>query len=89
MIGGSTDLTAFGLMALTIARAAACAATLTGFILSPTAARTGGRRTTKYGSTLGATVLCCAMCRMALRARSRTPASFLFASDFFKLSTAL
>ena len=53
MMGGRIAFTAFALMALAIARAAACASVLTAVILSPTAARTEGKRTTRYGSTAG------------------------------------
>ena len=89
MIGGRIALTAFALMALVIARAAACASVLTAVILSPTAARTEGRRTIRYGSTAGETVEWEAIALIALRARSRAAASFLFESCFLRLSTAL
>ncbi len=89
MRAGTIALTALGLMAFVVAIAAACAAILTALILSPTAARVGGRSTTRYGSTFAETLECSAMALMALRPRSRAPASFLLVSCFFKASTAL
>ena len=82
-------LTPLGLIALAIASAAAWAAVLTGVILSPTAARVGPRRATKYGSTFGDIVECWAIARIVFSARSRAPASFLFASCCFRTATAL
>ena len=89
LIAGRTALTAFGLMALVIARAAAWAAVFTDVILSLTAVRVGPRRTARYGSTLGEIVECWAIDRMVSRARSRAPASFLLDNDFLSASTAL
>lgn len=86
---GMMALTPLGLMALTIARAAACAAILTGVILSPTADRVGARSATKYGSTFGEIEECCAIALMVSRPRSLAPASFLFVSCFLRASTAL
>ena len=87
--GGMTALTAFAFTALAMAKAAAFAAFLTGTILSPTAARTEGNRTIRYGSTDAEVSACSAMAWMALRARSRTLASFLLASCFLRDSTVL
>ena len=89
MIGGRMALTAWAFTALAIAIAAAWAAVLTGVILSPTAASVGPKRTMRYGSTAGDMVEWEAMALMALRARSRAFASFLFASCFLRVSTAL
>ena len=89
MMVGRIAFTTLGLIAFTIAMAAACAAILTGFILSATAESVGARSTARYGSTFAEIVECCAMARMDSKARSRAPASFLFESCFFSASTTL